>query len=249
MTAELYSVKTIPGEYKRLYGRDVDIYEVIELLPIVLRQTHGVPPEYLFIRTRCESDRLILPCVYYSVRYVTVPFADNNRTLEGIVRDGQGILVNYRLDEWQNSMAEANGSVVANQVPAPAVKVNENFPRQPLGQFVDFRAEGNVIHLPAKNLDLEVLLTIMPVDEEGYPKVTEQVITAVASFLNLVYCQKKYYSGQLAQYVFHDAKKDYNDYVGEALSPQSISENELNDIMNALSSFQRHSYNTPLRYG
>ena len=249
MITELYSVKSIPGEYKRLYGRDADIYDVIELLPIVLRNTHGVPPDYLFIRTKSPGARIILPCVYYSVQYVTVPDPGCERSLEQIVNCGQGILMNYDLKEWQDSMAVANGDVVANQVAVPAVLVNESFPRKATGRFVDFQARGNVLTVPASGLDLEILLTVMPVDADGYPKVTEQVITAVAAFMNMVYVQKKYYSGQMPQYVFNDAKKDYNDYVGDALSPQHISENELSDIMNALSCYNRHSYNNPLRYG
>lgn len=249
MITELYSVKAIPGEYKRLYGRDVDIYDVIELLPIVLRNTHGVPPDYLFIKTKCSEAQIILPCVYYSVQYVITPDPGCEKSIEHIINCGQGILVNYDLQAWQDSMAAANGDVVANQVVVPAVKVNESFPRKPTGRFVDFQARGNVLTLPATNLDIEILLTVMPVDDEGYPKVTEQVITAVAAFMNMVYVQKKYYSGQMPQYVFNDAKKDYNDYVGDALSPQHISDNELNDIMNALSSYNRHSYNNPLRYG
>jgi hypothetical protein len=246
---ELFSVRTVPGEYKKLFGRDVDFFDCLELLPVVLRQTHAVPPEYIFIQDTVKNFKIITPCVYYSVRYVTTAGVNScGATIDDMITDGQGILVNTQLKEWQDTMAVANGDVVVNQVPSKAIKVNQSFPKKPTGTYIDFKARGNVITLPYDNIKVNVLLTVIPLDEEGYPLITEQIITAMAYFLNLVWCQKKYYAGQLAKYIFDDAKNDSRFHIGEASTPQSMSDNEINDIMNALSTWNRHSVNTPFRY-
>ena len=245
---ELFSVKTIPGEYKKLFGRDVDIFDVIELLPIVLRQTHTVPPEYIFINDTIKDFKIITPCVYYSVKFATVPMDRYCTSLQDMLTLGQGILWNYNLAEWQNTMAVANGDVVINQVASPAILLNSNFPMKPTGNFIDFQARGNVLTFPVTNIPVNILLTVTPVDKEGYPLITEQIITAMAYFMNLIFVQKKYYSQQMPKYVFDDAKKDYEYHLSEALSPQCMSDNEINDIMNALASFDRHTVNQPFRY-
>jgi len=247
---ELFSVRTVPGEYKKLFGRDVDFFECLELLPIVLRLTHAVPPEYIFIQDTVKNFKIITPCVYYSVRYVCTQGSYNScgNTIEEMVENGQGILVNTQLKEWQDTMAEANGDVMVNQTPSKSIKINGDFPKKPTGTYIDFIARGNVITLPYDNIKVNVLLTVMPLDDEGYPLITEQVITAMAYFLNMVWCQKKYYAGQLAKYVMDDAKLEYNNYLGQAMTPQVMSDNEINDIMNSLSSWNRHSVNTPFRY-
>lgn len=245
---KLYSVNTIPLEYKRLFGRDIEIFDVIEMLPIVLRASHGVPPDHIFISTKVEDCKVILPCVYYSVRYVTTPYSESDYDLNRIITSGQGILFNYDMDSWRGSISEANGDVIINEEKCPAVKVNKNFPLKPTGQYVNYRTKGNVMEFENSGMQVNILLTVMPLDEKGYPMVTEQVITAMSYFLNLVDVQKRYYAGKAPRYIFVDAKEDYEQKLGEAMSPHVLSDNEINDIMNTLSSFHRHQYNTPFRY-
>lgn len=246
---ELFSVRSVPNEYKRLFGRDVDFFECVELLPIVLRQTHTVPPEYFFIQDTIKNFKIITPCVYYSVKYACIP---NNEidleSIENFANRKQGVLVNTQLKEWQNTMAEANGDIVVNQIASPAIKINPDFPFKPSGTYIDFTARGNVLTFPFTNINVNIMLTVMPIDKEGYPLITEQIITAMSYFLNMIWCQKKYYSAQLPKYIMDDAKADLEYYLSEALTPQCMSDNEINDIMNSLSSWNRHSTNTPFKY-
>lgn len=245
----LLSIRTIPGEYKRLFGRDCDFYEVVELLPIVLRQTQAVPKKHIFIQDKIKDFKIITPCVYYSVKYACTPgIAPWRNNLDYLIENQQGVRINLDVQEWQDSMAVANGDVVVNQVPSPAIEVNSNFPMKPTGTYINFVQKGNVLEFPVSNIEVNVLLSVMQVDKEGYPLVTEKVITAMAYFINMVWCQKKYYAAQLPKYVMDDAKADYDTHAGHALTPDFISDNELNDIMNALSTYHRHSPNMPYRY-
>jgi hypothetical protein len=246
---ELFSVRSVPNEYKRLFGRDVDFFECVELLPIVLRQTHTVPPEHFLIQDKIKDFKIITPCVYYSVKYACLPadLYDLNSIINGS-NQMKGVLVNTHLKEWQNTMAEANGDVLTNQIASPAIKINTDFPFKPSGTFIDFKTRGNVITFPVTNIEVNVMLTVMPIDKEGYPLITEQIITAMSYFLNMIWCQKKYYSAQLPKYIMDDAKADLEYYLSEALTPQCMSDNEINDIMNALSSWNRHSVNTSFKY-
>lgn len=246
----LLSVKTIPGEYKRLFGRDADLFDVIELLPIVLRQTQAVPKKHIFIQDKIKDFKIITPCVYYSVKYATTPgCAPWRNTLQYLVENNMGMRINMDIQEWQNSMAEANGDVVVNQIPSPAIEVNSNFPMSPTGTYIDFIQRGNFLEFPVTNIEVNILLSVLQVDKEGYPLVTEKVITAMSYFMNMIWCQKKYYAGNLQKYVFDDAKADYDLHAGHALVPDFMSDNEMNDIMNALATYNRHSVNQPFRYG
>jgi hypothetical protein len=243
---ELVSVKAIPGEYKRLFGRDVEFWDMVELLPIVLRGSLGIVPDYFFFREKITDCKLLIPCNHFTVNYACLASGTTFYNMQTLINDGQGILVNYNMDELRKEYFNRPNEAVINQIPEQALKVNSNFPQRANGQFIKFIKKGNVLEFEQNNIEVEVLVSSMPVDEKGIPLVTDKVVTAMAYFMNLVHVQKAYYRGKMPQYIFKDAQADYDFYLGEASIPGILSENDVNDILNTLSSFNRHSFNAPL---
>jgi hypothetical protein len=184
----LHSIQEVPLLCKRLFGIEVDFYDMLELSPIVLRDTGFAYKPKLFKGT-VSNFMLELPCDVYGIKHVCdskplnwySPFMKGQETIA---------LINYRVDQSGNKGAynlNATNHDVIHDVTVDTYVINKNVFADPLGRLIPHQNEENkCLHFNFKELPVDVLYVALNKDEDGYLKLPEKALHALAYFMQYI---------------------------------------------------------------
>lgn len=117
------------------------------------------------------------------------------------------------------------------------------------GKFVKFRQLGDRIYLTEKHSGVNILYKGIYVDDEGLPFLNDKEVHAIATYCAYTDTYKKGIQTkdrgtiELSQML----KQDWQKACSQARVPQYINQNEMNEILNANSSWNRKLYNRTLK--
>ncbi len=246
----LHKVDEIPMLYKRLFGAEIDIWDAIELLPIILRQTGSIAfRSYLFRGTIVDYE-LQLPANLYAIKHVcsSLPLSFYSPYITSMSE----YLLNYRVDQTGNIGAynpdvsdseELDDSSVTN-----VYTVNQNVFSAPLGSMIDFVNQDNhCLNFNWKDKDVDVLYSGSVVDENGYFMLPEKTLEAVCYYLFFIEIRKRFYMKTADINMLKQAEKDKDQKVAQARTPSALSQNEQDMILNVFTSMNKKRHNRQKR--
>lgn len=248
--AALFSIQDVPMMYKNLFEKELDFFKMLEVCRFVLRQTGGIASKTYLFKGTIENFKLHLPCNVFGIKHVS-----DSRPVSWysgcLLNEQQNLLLNYRVDQSGNlGVYNPNATNVNNlDSETPIVyEVNKNVFSRPLGLMIDFENDDNkCLHFNHKWLPVDVLYVGTPTDSDGYPKVPEKVIWALAYFMHFLDVSVKYNMKQVDLNAKKEAEREKDIAIAQARVPDWVSTNETDDILNALTSFNRKQHNRQRR--
>jgi hypothetical protein len=115
----------------------------------------------------------------------------------------------------------------------------------PTGRYLDFvwnSDDRTSIKVKYRNIKVDVLARIPLLDSEGFPLITETIAMYIAYYVGFLVEQRKVFRGvgklDFAEYLKREANKLKN----VAITPDTISQNEFNDILDVMTRWDRKRY-------
>jgi hypothetical protein len=251
--SEIYhSVEEIPMLHRRLFGYEIDLYDAIELLDLILRKTGSMSNQYILLKgAQIINHELKLPQNVYSVKYVcdSLPLSYYGSFLSQF---DSRFLINYRVDQTGNLgayNADATTTEYLGEGTSEGVYVvNEKVFSRPLGSLINFNnKENHCLEFNFKSRKVDVLCILTLLDENGYPKLPEKTLEAVCYYLHYIEMRKRFNANQCNANQMDLAKREKDTAVASARTPTAISDNEYNMILDVWTSFNRKRYNRQTR--
>lgn len=250
--AKLESLRKVPMQYKRLYGQELDFYDMLELADHVIKQAGQVAPKYYLLKTCIKNFEIELPCNVHAIEYVTNNIPPSLWESNIIPSTSERILFNYRVDESGNYglyNPDATHYDELGPYQDPVVyEVNKNVFDYPSGNFIHYQNDNNCcLSFNFKEGDIVVLYRGPKVDEEGFPLVSPKTIMAITRWCILNDVKKKYFMKQMDGNQLAVAEKDYTSAIRQARVPESLGQNEANMILDSVYTWNRKIYNGQYR--
>jgi hypothetical protein len=235
----LHSVQEIPMLYKRLFGEELDFYDMLEILPLVLKKTGSMAIKQFLFRGQVKDFKLELPCNVYAIRYAceSKPASWYDR----YIQNQSEYLINY-------DVKHLNEDPTYQAPVATVYELNKNIFSEPLGRLVDFENENNkCLHFNYRELDVDVLYIFTPMDADGYPRLPEKTLEAVAHYCWYLQVRKDYYKGRANGEMLSLARDEKDVALAQGRTPEYISDNERDDLLNVITSHNRKVHNLQSR--
>ena len=177
----------------------------------------------------CKDNSVDLPCNCKEIEAITYDFEDWNYTHN---------LKNY---------GDINSAVIEGY--------NESWKRfkhnlYQSGRYVHYERVGDTIYLDNQYKGKILILYYgEQLDEEGLPELTDQEVNAVACYIAYTTFYKKglQTGNQLITQQALDLQRQWNKLCDQARLPQHISQNEINEILDAKTSWNRKVYGKSLK--
>lgn len=226
---------------KTLYGMHIDEYDYLDIAVDTLRNVrHFGTTEYVMYPTVDKQGKVLLPCNVNSIDAVTTEHM-------GLKAYGSRALIN--IDGVENTDTYYTMERIKNEL------LGKEW-RPGLGGFrgegyISYKLDGRHLKVGEANTGkkIAVAFTGITSDLEGYPMITRKQSNAIAAVCARVICVKGANSGDkvLASLVeYHTGNSGR--LVQAASIPEDITDNELDEVLNCKTSFNRKSYKRPTKY-
>ena len=173
-------------------------------------------PDYIY--------SLELPCNCDEIEAVTTSTEDWNYTTNKTVNGDYGSLFTEEYIEMR--------------------KRNKN-PLYASGSFVKYEQVGNTLYFPNKYPIIHVLYKGIMLDEDGLPYITERTAVAIAAYCALTRIRREGFITKNATILqmAETIRAEWNKLCSQARAPYYLSQNELNEILDVNSRWDRKVYN------
>src|SRR5690606_22047282 len=127
-------------------------------------------------------------------------------------------------------------------------EINKNVFTKPLGLMIDHENVHNkCLKFNHKTLDVDVLYYGVKLDQDGYPMVLEKSAEALAAYMNHIEIRKRFFMRQATVDQEQIARNDRDSAIAQARTPSSISQNEIDMLLNSMTSSNRKKHNVQFR--
>ena len=236
----LHPIQEAPLLFKRMFKRELEFFDMLEMLPLILRQTGSIATEtYLFQGTTLDFC-LDLPCNVFTIESVSHQLAIEH--YHGFISTPQNVLINYNNPNLQDEE-------VASDVTAIVYQMNGQVVTRPVGALIDFKVVGKnlSVHVNYNNLPVDIIYVGTVVDEEGYPMVPYKTLVAIVNYMNYLNMKAAYYSKQIDHNMYQEAKQDMTSAIANARTPDWMNQNQTNELLTILTSSNRKKHNRSFR--
>lgn len=238
------SVQEVPMLCKRLFGLEVDFYDVLELLPIILKKTGGIATKYFLYKGKVKDYKLELPCNVHGIEHVST---SRVYSWYSSYYPSALPLVNYRVDQSGNLGVYNPDATHINDIGLnnySLYSINKNVFTGPLGLMVNFtNSKNHCLSFNFKEGDIDVLYAGTVLDEDKYPMMPEKSLEAVAYYMNYIAIRMAFNMKQSTGDQLQLAKKEMEQAIAAAKSPEWLSNNEYNSILDVMTTHNRKRYN------
>jgi len=249
----LFSVLGAIPKYKRLFDKQLDKFLLLETMDHVLRQTGSLAMGAFIYKGKVTDGKICLPCAPMAIRSVSQsrPYQWYQAIFDPL-RDTstRSILVNYNLPTITQY---PNTEYVQNQDKDVAVFLDyaDTFMNPPVGLYVNYVWEdrNDVLRFNSvyEGIDIDVIYTTMIADKEGFPYVKDSVIDALCYYNHYLDVQKDYFMKRADINMLTVAKNAYEQAVAQGRSPESVSDNQWDRLLEHMTSYNRKVHRHPWR--
>jgi hypothetical protein len=235
---QLYPAEQALPLYKRLFKKELDFYDMVEMLPIILRRTGTIATKDFLYKSTITDFKVDLPCNVYAIESVhfSMPYSFYKAYL-GIERN---VLKNYDLPDFMDN--KTSDEVVE------IYEFNKNLINTPLGKKIDFNNENNdALKFDFNNVEVDIIYIGTVTDKEGVPMVPYKTLEAICYFMHFLDVQADFYRQLAPMYMKQSAEQDSDNALARARTPDFISDNQMDAILNTMTSFNRKKHNRKLR--
>jgi hypothetical protein len=242
---ERFSILAAIGKANDLFGIVVDEYKLANLADYVYRQTGALIIDPVLIKDKVIKDN----CISLStpgIRSIEFVATSNQLTWYDSLYpfEKSDALVNY------NPLILANYTVPEDVDECYYVGYGAAVIKKAIGNLIPFKNVDNCeVHFNPQydGTKVDLLVSTVVYDDQGYPYVTEACVEALAHYMNLVHVRSEFYKGRSSEGMIRLAKQEFGRACAQARSPIAISDNSWNDILNVMTSHNRKSHNVVLR--
>lgn len=230
---------------KRLFGDEIDFWDMMELAPLILRQT-GFAMEYKLFQGTVAVHKMDLPCDVHAIEHVcaTRPQSWYDAYIEGTAATR---LVNYRVDQSGNLGIYNESATNFNSINDNSVTtyvVNSKVFSKPLGAMLSHKNVNNeCLYFNFESIAVDVLYVSLLKDADGYLKLTEKAFEALAHYMHYIHIRKKFNMKEASGDQVTLAKEEMERAVAHARTPNAMSQNEIDDILNVFTSWNKKRHN------
>ena len=181
-----------------------------------------------------------------------VPVPCNMDVIDGIVVSvlGQKIFPDRRITEYQRRNVSYYYNDVTSHRGIIDWPVND---RVPVNGFISYQFEKEWLKIYDKSLrgtEVAIGYTGILTDDEGYPLITRKQANAIAAITARDILLKAALRGDknkaaMLEYIERNVKR----LIQAASLPEDISDNQLDEMMDAKVTFNRKTYKRPMKYG
>jgi hypothetical protein len=193
-----------------------------------------------------SNHQLELPCDVRTIKHVC---ASKPQSWYGAFIDGSEStrLINYRVDQSGNLGAYNPDATSFDSIQDDSVTtyvINKEVFTKPLGRMIPYENVNNqCLHFNFESIDIDVLYESLMKDDSGYPMVPEKTLWGLAHYLQYIEIRKRFYMKESTGDQVQLAKTEMEQAVAQARTPEGLSQNEIDDILNVLTSFNRKRHN------
>lgn len=236
----LHPIQEAPLLFKRMFKRELDFFDMVEMLPLILRQTGSIATATYLFQGTTEDFCLDLPCDIFAIESVSHQLPIEH--YRGFISTPQNVLINYNNPNLQDEESETD-------VTAIVYEMNREVVTRPVGALVDFKVVGKneSVHINYNNLPIDVIYVGTVVDEEGYPMVPYKTLVAIVNYMNYLNQKAAYYSKQIDYNMYREAKADMSSSIANARTPDWLNQNQSDELLTILTSSNRKKHNRSLR--
>lgn len=241
---DLVPIQRVPIYYKRLFGKETDLEEVLTFVDHILRETGTIARKKLFIRAKVTDRKIGLPCGTYSVDSVTTskPFQWYTPTLHD--PSSESFLLNYIVPHHMYNGYSLDINTI--EATAPFICEEDQMPvGSPKGNYVDYEHLGDQLKFNFTDECVDVVVRVIQTDQDGYPFITDKAAIAFAYWLNFVDVQRMRFKKMADASMLAEAQELAHQHIARARTPEAVSKNEMNDLLNVMTNMNRKSYNLP----
>lgn len=246
-TSEYVDLGYCVSHGKRITDREFDIHDLAELSDFVIRQTKAVWIRRYLLQATVKNKKIHLPIGCSIVESVTdqrpINWWGSNVAVDF---DNTNMLINYAPDPTGNKgeFQEEPGSM-GEPVPLKNdFSVSEIF-RQ--GDFVPFDYDDHDLIFQKDGIDVDVVLKKIVTDQDGYPYLTIKGADALIYYANYIEVQKEYFRKIADIYMFREAERLKRVAMSQARVPDSVTDNQWNNLLNSMTTHNRKRFNVPFR--
>jgi hypothetical protein len=238
------SIGLVPITYSRLFGEEVAIDQVLAFADHIMRETGTIGNKTMLMRVKVRERKVGLPCGTFAVDSVTYSKPFQWDTPISYDLEGRSALINYIVPHpMYNGYALDINTITDKE---PFIAEEDQMPvSAPVGNYVDFEHDGDKLIFNFDNKYVDVVFRIIPLDKDGYPYLTEKAVMAFAYWLNFVNVQRKYFKKQADPNMLQIAEEMAKNHIAKARTPDALSKNEIDSLLNVMTSMNRKFYNTP----
>lgn len=225
---------------KTQYGLSIDEYDYLDIAVDALRDIkHFGTTEYVSYITVGKDGKVNLPCNIDIIDAVTT---------EHMGKKSFGTRVEYEVD-----------GIIGTDTYYSFMEIIDNLGyiwSPGLGGFsgkgyISYQLEGKTMTVDSELVGkkIAVAYTGIIVDQEGFPLITRKQANAIAAICGRVIMVKGANKGEKGAASMIEYYTGLAGRLKQAASiPEDISDNEMDEILNAQTTFNRKSYNRPTRY-
>lgn len=150
-------------------------------------------------------------------------------------------------ENWQytsNKYLEGDWNSMYNENYIESRKVNKGILYEP-GIFAKYEKVGDTIYFKTPYKKVHLLYRGQLLDENGLPQVTDKEVVAIATFVAMTQTKKeawKLKDAKLLQFA-ESLEREWHRLCSNARVPEHISQNEMDRILDANTSFNRKTHN------
>lgn len=225
---------------KTMYGMHIDEYDYLDIAVDALRDIkHYGTTEYVMYPTVGKDGKVILPCNMNSIDAVTTEHMGKKAYATRVLYDMDGIVgtdMYYTMESIMRNLGREWNPGLGGF----------------LGEgYISYQLEGKEIVVDKKHAGrkIAVAFTGMTIDLEGYPIITRKQSNALAAVSARVLSVKGANGGDKGMASMVEYYTGLAGRLVQAASiPENFSDNELDEVLDCMKSFNRKSYNRPTKY-
>jgi hypothetical protein len=229
-------LETAQALYEQNYDGEIDLYKGLEQAFMCVKKHIGLfRTDTCVLEATPQNGVLPLPAGVFRLESVRTVPAGSLRSLVP-----PSALLTYGLSFPAVEGVSYNTLPEVYSLSADAMASAAN-----TGAYVPFSFRGDHLHVETDAPVLVVYKTLVCDSEYGYPYITEKSADACAAYFHKLEISRKYYRKEVGLEMKREADSDFEDAAAEARRGEGFSENSMDEILSALSRFDRKRHDLP----
>jgi len=233
---------------KRRYGIDITPDDFIEEAYLAFKEINSVPVKYYYYVTKPsdpDSMAIQLPCNLYRILSITSTPMNS---------DGFKDIEPYM--EFRNNRDAKTQfyNILAGNSDLKTYHLNDT-PYTGLGTYIKYEyieGEDSTIQIMDKRLfdkEIHIVFEGIAVNKEGLPLITRKHAVAIAAKVALVFATRMSFKGNQAMVQMVPFLQQESARLAQAAAiPEHITDNELDEMLNEFSRYERKRYNRSFKF-
>jgi hypothetical protein len=246
------SVRSIPPTYKRLFKREVNLYDAIEHAYWCLKKIGNLHMKDKLLRAKVKNRVIQVPCDMTKILAVASSNPLTNFYTNIDPNAGYVILLNGFDPKDTGAVQPGPTNITPAQtvldlmVPYYLNDVQEVI-KGYRGRFIDYIWEGQFLRFNCDNVEVDIIYQGIYIDKDEFMMVDEECLLAICYYINYLELSAGMMNNEkVSQISLQIAEKEKERHIGQARASGGWSANAGDKIFDALASHNRKKFGVQL---